>query len=72
MSSVGDPLPKACLYQVNTFMAVELEDEVTVQVSVKLLEGGTSITEIRAGEIDTVSPTAVKSENCIKLIALSM
>jgi hypothetical protein len=46
MSSVDDPLPKACLYQVNTFMAVELEAEVAVQVRVKLFEGGASITEI--------------------------
>ena len=46
MSSVDDPLPKACLDQVNIFIAVELEAEVAVQVRVKLFEGGTSITEI--------------------------
>ena len=46
MSSVDDPLPKACLDQVNTLVAAEVEAEVAVQVRLKLFEGGMSITEI--------------------------
>ena len=52
MSTVDDVLPRACFDQVNTLIAVDESAEVAVQVRVKLLEGGTSITDIWAGMID--------------------